>query len=130
MACFFLMLAQPAWSQGLKLSITPPLLELTIKPGKSVVIAYTVSNLEDPTVLTSFVRPFVPTGVHGAFTIADEFSGPVRFSLENSNIALEAPFFLKSNQGQQLLLKIRVPEGTPEGDYYYNFPGSLRARKV
>lgn len=114
-------LASPVGAQNVNLSMTPPIIELTIKPEKSVVIAYAISNLGDPAVLSSFVRPFVPTGVYGAFTIAEEFSGPIRFNLENSNIQLDTPFFLKTHQGQQLLLKIRVAEGTPEGDYYYTF---------
>lgn len=134
MLCFltsaFLLMAPPARAQKISLSITPPIIELLIKPGKSVVIAYTVSNLGDPTVIKSYVRPFTAYGNYGDLTISTEFEGPIRFNFENSNIGLDQPFFLESKQGQQLLLKIRVPDGTPEGDYYYsllaeNQPGRL-----
>jgi len=117
-------------AQQLSLTISPPLTEMVIKPGKSVVIAYTITNLGEPVTLVPGVRPFAPQGTQGNLIIEKELSGPIRFNLENSNIQLDAPFSLPSRQGQQLLLKIRVPEGTPEGDYYYTFlaeskPGNL-----
>ena len=110
-----------ASAQQLTLSITPPLVEAVIKPAKSVLIAYTVSNLGDPLIISPHVRPFTAQGLRGDIVVRDEFEGPIRFNLENSNIKLTDEFFLQSNEGQQLLLKIRVPEGTPEGDYYYTF---------
>lgn len=126
------MLSVPTYvkAQSINLSLTPPLIELTIKPDTSLVIAYTLTNAGDPSVFTSYIRPFNPQGINGELVVAREFSGPIRFNLENSNIQLDTPYFLKSGQGQQLLLKIRVPEGTPEGDYYYSFlsenvPGKL-----
>lgn len=109
------------FAQQITLSISPPLTEAVIKPGKSILVAYTVSNIGDPVVLSSGVRPFVPQGQFGDLIVEEEFSGPIRFNLENSNIKLSDSFFLPTRQGQQLLLKIRVPEGTPEGDYYYTF---------
>jgi hypothetical protein len=129
-AFLFFMAPGSVFAQSLELSMTPPLIEVAIKPDKSVVIAYTLTNSGDPSVFTTYVRPFLPQGVYGELQIAPEFSGPVRFNLENSNIQLDTPFFLKSGQGQQLLMKIRVPQGTPEGDYYYTFiaenvPGKL-----
>lgn len=116
-----LLASRPVFAQNLTLSISPPLIESAIKPGKSILIAYTVSNLGDPSVLSSHVRPFSPNGVLGDIIVEGEFEGPIRFNLENSDLELEDKFFLESNEGQQLLLKIRVPEGTPEGDYYYTF---------
>lgn len=130
--CALVLLGLPTQShaQTFSLTVSPPVIELTIKPDKSVVIAYTITNTGDPMVLKSYVRPFIPNGVYGELAVADEFSGPIRFNLENSNIQLDTPFFLKSGGKQQLLLKIRIPEGTPEGDYYYSFlsenvPGKL-----
>jgi hypothetical protein len=129
MSAVFFSFSSAVRAQNVTLSITPPIVEVTIKPGKSVLIAYTVSNLGDPTTLTSGVLPFQVSGALGNMTIAEEFSGPVRFELDNSNIALGEPFFLDSRKGQQLLLQIRVPEGTPEGDYYYSFLTSTSTGK-
>ncbi len=116
-----LFIAQPVNAQQLTLSISPPLVEAVIKPGKSILIAYTISNIGDPAILSADIRPFEPRGIYGDLVLKDEFEGPVRFNLENSDIELGEQFFLQTRQGQQLLLKIRVPEGTPEGDYYYTF---------
>ena len=106
-------------AQQVSLSISPPLLELFIKPGKSVLIAYTLENLGDPSILSAKVLPFVPEDVQGGIKIKEEFEGPIRFDLDNANLKLGDPFFLKTKDHQQLLLRIRVPEGAPDGDYYY-----------
>ncbi len=108
-------------AQQFSFSVSPPLVEMTIKPGKSVLIAYTVTNGGDPTVISADVRPFRPVGVTGDVQLEKDLQGPIRFSLDNSNIQLGKPFMLQSRKGQQLLVNIRVPEGTPEGDYYYTF---------
>ncbi len=106
-------------AQQVSLTISPPLLELFIKPGKSVLIAYNLENLGDPAILSTKVLPFVPQGNQGGIKIKEEFAGPIRFYLDNANLKLDDPFFLKTKDSQQLLLRIRVPEGTPNGDYYY-----------
>lgn len=106
-------------AQQTTLGIYPPLIETTIKPGKSIVVAYNLQNLGDPNILSLRLRPFVPTEGTSKMVIKNEFEGPIRFSLDNSDIELEKPFFLKSKDSQQVLLRIRVPEGAPEGDYYY-----------
>lgn len=107
------------YAQQLTLSLSPPLVELFIKPGKSVLVAYNLENLGDPAILSAKVLPFSAKGNQGGITIKEEFEGPIRFSLDNADLNLEQPFFLKSRDRQQLLLRIRVPEGTPDGDYYY-----------
>lgn len=106
-------------AQQITLSLSPPIVELFIKPGKSVLVAYNLENLGDPTILSVKVLPFSPIDNYGGIKIKDEFEGPIRFSLDNSDLQLEQPFFLKTRDRKQLLLRIRTPEGTPEGDYYY-----------
>jgi hypothetical protein len=98
-----------------------PLIELVVKPGKSVLIAYKLENRGDPIVIKSTVLPFQTNDNLGNIKVKPEFDGPVRFNLDNSEIKLDQPFFLRSGASQQLLLRIRVPEGTSEGDYYYTF---------
>jgi len=107
------------FSQQISLSISPPLIETVIKPGKSILIAYTIINYADPAILTAKVLPFEPKNNFGQIKIKEEFEGPIRFSLDNSNLQLGQSFFLKTNDREQLLLRIRVPEGAKEGDYYY-----------
>ena len=106
-------------AQQVSLAISPPLLELVIKPGKSVLIAYKLENRADPLIASAKVLPFRPQGNLGNIKIEKEFEGPIRFNLDNSEIKFEQPFFMKSGYVLQLLVRIRVPEGSPEGDYYY-----------
>lgn len=106
-------------AQQVSLSLSPPLIDAVMKPGKSILIAYTVGNYGDPTILKANVLPFTAKDNMGNITIGSEFTGPVRFSLDNSGFQLNEPFFLKGNDSDQILLRIRIPEGAPEGDYYY-----------
>lgn len=115
----FLVLVGSVFAQQVSLSISPPLIELVAKPGKSVLIAYTVQNLGDPAVLRTRVVSFYPKNQTGGIDLKEELEGPIRFNLDNADIQLEQPFFLTTRQSQQILLNIRVPEGAPEGDYYY-----------
>lgn len=108
-------------AQQTTLSISPPQIEIVVKPGKSLLVAYNLQNLTDPNIIKVLVLPIVAGDSRGGFKIKPEFEGPIRFSLDNSDIELEKPFFMRSKDSQQLLLRIRVPEGAPEGDYYYTF---------
>lgn len=108
-------------AQAINLSISPPLVELLIKPGKSVLVAYTVINNGDPVVISSHVSTFAPKDKLGNIQLEQELLGPVRFNLENSNTALEKSVYLPTSDKQQFLLKIRVPDNAPTGDYYYTF---------
>ena len=116
---FFISLNQKVHAQLLSLSIYPPILKAIMKPGKEIMIAYNIKNLGDPTTLQMLVLPFEPRDNLGNVRIKQEFEGPIRFSLDNTDIELNDPIFLKTGQSQQILLRIRVPEGAPEQDYYY-----------
>jgi len=65
------------------------------------------------------VRSFSPRGDYGEMLIDTELISPVRFSLDNTNIQLEQPILMKQRDTTQALVRIRIPEGTPEGDYYF-----------
>jgi hypothetical protein len=122
-------------AQQVSLSLSPPLIETVIKPGKSILVAYTLVNYADPVILSTKVLPFEPKNNFGQIKIKEEFDGPIRFSLDNADFNLGQEFFLKTNDRQQLLLRIRVPEGAPEGDYYYTLlaetqPPTAQAEKT
>ena len=108
-------------AQQVSLSISPPLIEILAKPGKSMLVRYTINNDGDPTVLTAKVTNFAPLGIYGQVQLVDELEGPVNFSLDNADYKLDKPFFIKNNKQIQLLLRIKIPPGAPNGDYYYNF---------
>ena len=49
-------------AQEVNLSLDPPIVQVKIKPGKAITIAYTVENKGDPTNLQFLIRPFTPVG--------------------------------------------------------------------
>lgn len=108
-----------SYAQQVNLSIDPPIVQAKIKPGKMIVIAYTVQNSGDPTNLQFLIRPFLPQGQLGSLSVLPTMEGPVQFGLENSDITLEKPFFFPSKGKQQAVIRISVPLGIPDGDYYY-----------
>jgi len=119
-AIIITVLTPQVFAQQLSLSLSPPLVELIIKPGKSVLVAYDFINNGDPNYFSASVSSFEPKDNLGNIRLKNAPTGPIRFSLDNSDIQLDQPFFLKTRQRQQLLLRIRTPEGAPNGDYYYS----------
>ena len=107
-------------AQQVSLSLSPPLLEVFIKPGKSIMVAYSLENSGDPTIIEAEVVSFEPRDNLGQVSLKSTLEGPVRFYLDNADLQLNQSFFLKTGDKQQLLLRIRVPDGAPEGDYYYS----------
>lgn len=83
-------------------------------------VAYKLDNLGDPAFINLKILPFEAKDNLGNIRIKSEFEGPVRFSLDNSDLQLEQPFFLKTKGSQQILLRIRIPENITDGDFYYS----------
>lgn len=107
------------FAQQVTLSIDPPIVQAKIKPGKSILVAYTVENKGDPTNLQFLIRPFIPVGQNGSLTLIPQLEGPVQFNLENADVILEKPFFFASKEKRQAVVRIHIPKGIPDGDYYY-----------
>lgn len=114
-------LSTPVYAQQVSLSISPPLLEIFTKPKQSFLFAYKITNHGDPIVLIPQVNNFIPRGILGKVQILNTLEGPITFNLDNAEIVMNQPFFLKNNESTQLLLRIKINPGAPSGDYYYNF---------
>jgi len=108
-----------ALAQQIKLSVIPPQVEILVKPNLSLIKAFNFENLGDPGVFYFKVVSFRSSGDQGNIDFFPEAEGPVRFSLENSDIQLEKRFFLKGRDAVQAILKIRTIDNAPPGDYYY-----------
>jgi hypothetical protein len=106
-------------AQQVNLSFDPPIVQAKIKPGKAIIIGYNVENTGDPTNLQFLIRPFTPVGELGSLSVNEKLEGPVQFNLENADLVLEKPFFFPSRQKKQAVVRIAVPVGVPDGDYYY-----------
>lgn len=111
-------------AQSVDLGIWPPILQVMIKPGKSITQVYKVKNFADPVIVTSKISAFVPEE-EATVNLIDcdkiEVIGCESlswFSFENANLSLNDSFFLTTDRVQDLVLKISVPEYVSEGDYY------------
>jgi len=111
----------PTHAQGLNLSISPPLLQATIKPGKSISQVFTIyNNSSNPIKLTPRIVPFLPEDDQGNPSLQPQ-SNPAwlsYFSLINTNIKLGQPFTLPANKSDQLVLSIKIPNTAPTTDHY------------
>lgn len=103
------------------LSINPPLLRIHIKPGKTITQVFSIKNLSNTEKM--FVASIIP------FTKADDQGNPLLdpkttapwlnyFSLANSKIKLNQPFYLTENEVEQLVLTLSIPENAPVKDIY------------
>ncbi|MFH1601466.1 MAG: four helix bundle suffix domain-containing protein [Candidatus Shapirobacteria bacterium] len=116
-----------AAGQSFSLSLSPPLLEVVLQPGKSITQAYEVKNLGTSLLyLQTEIRFFLPSEAlakEGQITYQepDIFTGLPEFKLNNANINLGDTFVLEPNQSQQLVLKITAPLDLPQKDYYATF---------
>ncbi len=117
----FIIPPKPAAAQTVSLSIWPPILEIMVKPGKSITQVYKLTNLGDDTIIKAAIFPFEPTPDGQA--LVNRTPSPIAdyFSLQNADLDLPAAFPLKAGETQELVLKIKVPAAAHEADYYLTF---------
>lgn len=110
-----------AHAQSLGLGIYPPLLEVTIMPGKTITQVYKLSNPgEIDLMMTSSIVSFEPSDeIGGIKFVADtERLKPISFAFLNADLRLGQTFSLPSGSTQEIVLIIKVPETALEKDYY------------
>ena len=110
-------------AQSLSLSLYPPLLEVTVKPGKSITQVYKLANDgETDLVVGSEILPFEPEDELGNIKLLTPktFPSPTIdwFSFQNADLQLGQKFLLKAGQAQQVVLAIKIPSTAKEDDYY------------
>jgi len=118
---FYILHLSQAHGQTFSLGIYPPILEVMIKPGKTITQAYKVKNSGDDLVLTPNIVSFNPKDELGNVYLTR--LNPVAknwFSLTNANIQLGQPFSLPSGTSQQLVLKIKIPDDAIDSDHYFS----------
>jgi len=113
-------LVLPVRAQSLSLGIYPPLLEVMIKPGKSITQVYKLSNEgEADLVVKGEILAFNPLGEQGEIQLSDQQSPAHEWiSFQNADLGLGQNFAVKAGQSQQIVLKIKVPLEAKEDDYY------------
>ncbi len=109
-------------AQSLEIGLYPPLLEVMIKPGKSITQVYKIINNSDvDLILKSKIVAFQAADEFGSIQLLEnqfQFLGLEWFSFQNADLNLGDQFVLKARADQQVVLKIKVPEDAPENDYY------------
>lgn len=112
---------QPVKAQSLGLGIFPPLLEVTIKPGKSITQVYKLTNTgEVDLMMTSSMVAFEPSDEIGGIRIISgaQKLTPILFDFLNADLKLGQTFSLPAGSTQEAVLIIKVPETAREKDFY------------
>lgn len=121
----FLLSVGAVHSQDLSLSVSPPITEVLIKPGKEISQRYIVTNNGEDTVLKVYIQPFSPTGTKGDVALGRKVPGvdlPLAlscFTIEKPKLLLGESFALLKGMSQEIVLKISIKEEIPQGDYYF-----------
>ncbi len=113
MACILcLSFAKPVYAQNaISLSITPPLFEAIIQPGKEVKQIYTITNNGGDTLVVPKIYYFEATDENGNISLTeDEAPEWVKYSKE--------PFNLKFQDSKQFTVLISPPEDSEEIDHF------------
>ncbi len=117
---FFLFSPLLVQAQQTSLNLSPSLSQLVIQPGRTADDTFQLTNAGDPTTVRLNVFTFVPRDQVGHITIENKLEGGIEFLINHeSELKLNEPFFLKTNEKKQFKLSIHPPEGTPQRDYYY-----------
>jgi hypothetical protein len=110
--CF--LVSTPVRAQSLSLSIAPPLLEVLIKPGKTITQVYKLANHGEGTIVTPLVKELDTDGI----VLNNTFTRENWIEILNKDIFFDKPFFLKAGEERQIVLKVSPPKDLPEKDYY------------
>jgi len=112
----------PVFSQSFSLSLSPPVVEVMMQPGRKATYAFQLkNNSSSPVNLLPKIIPFQPQGEQGQVKYSQENSnwpGQDYFSFLNADLQINQPFLLAPDEEIQLVLKISLPQNAPEGDYY------------
>lgn len=101
-------------AQSLSLSISPPLLEVLIKPGKSITQVYTVINNGEPVVIT----PQLVEYFNGSIRQLPSFTPESWISAVGNDTAFGKPFMLESGRQKQILVSIHPPSDLQDQELY------------
>ena len=112
----------PVFSQSFSLSLSPPVVEVMMQPGRKATYAFQLkNNSSSPVNLLPKIIPFQPQGEQGQVKYPPEngnWPGQDYFSFLNADLQINQPFLLAPDEEIQLVLKISLPQNAPEGDYY------------
>ncbi len=102
------------------LSISPPIVEAVIKPGKNIIQTFNIQNLSfQAQTLVATIVPFQPSD-NGLPILRPDLKPNFLnyFSFANTFIKPNLPFTLAPNAKEQIILNITIPNTAPLSDIY------------
>lgn len=111
--CSLFIFAPSARAQSLSLSISPPVIELIIKPGVSVTQRFTVVNNGDSVIVT----PQLTGYINGSPESPSDYVPEPWISILNSDFVWDKPTLLKPGEKRQIVIRFNPDETVPETDY-------------
>ena len=116
-------LVTPTHAQDISLSITPPILEVMIQPGKEITQNYLISNNGNETPLKISIVPFSPSDEYGNVELEDitnynDINILNWFKIGGTPLDENQKIFIPRGGNQEIILTISPPLDAPEGDYY------------
>lgn len=118
LSVFTLFFPKNCQAQSFSLSLSPPILEAMIQPGKRIIYTFDLENHSPNSInLIARIVPFEAQGAQGHIRLLDK-APPEFFSLLNANMSFGQSFFLDAGQKIQLVVRVAIPQNQPEGDYY------------
>ena len=125
LASLFIIHNSVAEAQTLGLSITPPIAEVMIIPGKIVTQTFTITNDGNDGMASIYIIPFKAQGESGNVAL-DEKNAVTATSPYASWFSIISPvsvfgekFYMAGGQRQEITVKITPPESATEKDYYF-----------
>jgi len=117
LTAFLSMAGTEIYAQEIGISQEPSYLEILAQPGRTISEKIIVGNTGDTQAFMTSIHNFTPNSPVANYEA--ELTGPIRFNLKNKDIQFNKPYFVKEKTGKELALEIRIPDNTPDGDYYY-----------
>lgn len=124
LAISFSLLARVVRAQAVSLSISPPITEIMIQPGKTFNQTFTIKNDGPPVVVVPKIIPFVPSDSQGHVELIEDQEAVDAF-VPWFNYDL-TPVALGTNVGRDFTIKITPPESAAERDYYFTFLAEVK----
>ena len=113
-------------AQELNISVTPPITEVLMVPGKQIVQSYKLTNNSDSKIISVNIVPFLPDIENPEEIVLNEKEGLAQsntfrgwFSIEKPKVNFGEKFNLEGNSEQEIRIKISVPKNAILKDYYF-----------
>lgn len=103
---------------GLSLSISPPLLEVMIMPGKQITQTFAITNTGSDGYAKFTLAQLFPKDEYGNVAADDgaDLTGPLPYA---GWFTLPEKTFIRAGEEKTVTLKVSPPAAAPEKDYYF-----------